>query len=151
MCDPVTLLAGSTGLKVAGDISQGRAARKQADWQAGQLDRQAAEEQDLGAQQAAKTRKRTAQDRGSAVAAYAGAGIKVGEGSALEVERYIEQEGETDAMMYLLNSDRRASALRDQAGMTRKAGRDAQRASYVSAVGSLLSGGYQSGMKWGKT
>jgi hypothetical protein len=137
----MTSAAVSAGSSIAG----GMAAKRAADAQAAGLDRQAAQELDLGEQQASKVRRAGAQARGSAVASLAASGVRVGEGSALEVERYVMQGSEEDAGMALLNATRRAGELRSQAELTRKAGRNARLQGFVQGAGSLLSAGSQMG------
>lgn len=144
----MTMFVASTGMQVGGQIMAGNAANRQAKAEAQQLANQAAYEADAGKQEAGKIRKRTALDRGSAVANYAASGVRIGEGSALAVEEYIQQGGEEDAMMTLLNADRRANALRQQASATRAAGKAARNASYLQGVGSLVSAGYKATKMW---
>ena len=52
MCDPLTIVAASVGVQAAGTIAQGKAAKSQADAEAGQLDYQAAVERDNAAAEA---------------------------------------------------------------------------------------------------
>ena len=73
-------------------------------------------------------------------AAFAGAGVKVGEGSAAEVERDITQGYEHDAFQALLEGGRRASGLRLDGQLTRINGDMQETAGYVNAVGTVLSG-----------
>jgi hypothetical protein len=80
---------------------------------------------------------------GAANAAYAGAGVKVGEGSAARREQEITQDYEHDAYQAILEGKRRARGLQTDAQMTRIDGSAWQTAGYVNAAGTLLGGAYQ--------
>lgn len=147
MCDPVTLLVASTAVAAGGSMMAGNSASNQARQEGAQLNLQASQTRDEGVQVAQRYRKKAAFDRGTAVAQSGASGIEVGSGSGLAVEQYILQGGEEDALMTLLNADRRGRALDQQADMTRKAGQQAKRASMINAAGSLISGGAK--MPWG--
>lgn len=151
MCEPTTIvLIASAAVSAGAAIAQGGAQKRQAYAESRMLQTQAAQTRDSGKQQADRIRRRTAMERGAAVGAAAGSGIRVGEGSALEVERYIQLGGEEDAMLTLLNADRASKGLQEQASLRRKAGSNAQLAGYVNGAGSLLSLG--SGLTgWGGT
>ena len=95
-----------------------------------------------------KLEKRLCRQVGQANAAFAGAGVKVGEGSAREVERQINQDVEHDAFQTILEGDRRSLGLKTQATMARIDGSMKQTAGYVNAAGSLLATGYQAYTKW---
>ena len=85
---------------------------------------------------------------GAANAAYAGAGVKVGEGSALEMERQTGIDVEHDAFQAILDGDRRAAGLTTDAGLTRISGSMAAKAGEVNAAGTLLSTGGNAYNKW---
>ena len=96
-------------------------------------------------------RKSAEAGRGAAVAGMAASGVQIGEGSALEVERKILSTGEEDAMMTLLNADRQARALRDQAKLTRYGGQQAKDASYTQMAGTFLQAASKYNMWGGKS
>jgi hypothetical protein len=79
--------------------------------------------------------------RGETLAAVAASGVKIGEGSALDAERQVMQDFETDAAIAILSGDRSASVSMANATSRRRSGRDAQRAGYINAGTSLLSAG----------
>jgi hypothetical protein len=75
---------------------------------------------------------------GAASAGYAGAGVKVGEGSAAEVGEEITAAVEHDAYQAILEGKNRASSARQAGRNADQAGRDAQTASIISATGTAL-------------
>jgi membrane protein involved in colicin uptake len=117
---------------------QGADARRQAEWEAGQMEIQAAHERDSGNQRAAKIRRNAAAARSAAVAQTAASGVKVGEGSALEAERQILTTSEEDAFLSVLTADRRERQLKDVAQRTRKAGKATYYNAWLSAFGSFF-------------
>lgn len=144
MCDPVTALtvAGTT-MQVSGQLQQGRAAQRQANEDAARMEYQALVEQDSALAQAQQIRRQGESSRGQTLAAVAASGVKIGQGSALDAERQVMTDAETDAYLAILNGDRAARGLRSDAAATRRAGRDARNASQIGAVTSLLSAGAQ--------
>jgi hypothetical protein len=135
------VIAAVGGMNAMQQVQAGKYAKGQAYLQAQQADYQAGIEQQTALQTAGLIRKAGARQVSAANAGYAAAGVKVGAGSALETERYIDQGSEHDAFQALLTGDRRASGLRTQATMDRIGGDAAERGGYVSAVGTLLSSG----------
>jgi hypothetical protein len=141
MCDPLTITMASAGVQAVGAVSQGRAAKSQAYGEAGQLDYQAALERDNAVAEAALIRRAGDRARGETLAGIAGAGIKIGEGSALDAERQVMEDAEVDAQLALLTGDRSARSLEASAKQRRAAGRAASRAGYMQGFTSLLSAG----------
>lgn len=140
------VLVAVTGMTAFNNVQQGRYAKAQAGLQAAMSDYQAQVEQDNALKMAEIIRRAGRKQVGQANAAFAGAGVKVGEGSAAEVERDITQGYEQDAFQAILEGNRRARGLQTDAAMERAQGRMAQAAGYVNAVGTVLGGAYQ-GMK----
>jgi hypothetical protein len=128
------------GMNAFGQVQQGRIAKAQAGMQAASLDYQAKGEMDAATKYAEVIRRAGRKQIGATVAAYAGAGVKVGEGSAGEVEGQVQKDVEHDAFQALLDGGRRASGLRTDATMLRIQGKNAERAGVVNAVGSVLGG-----------
>jgi hypothetical protein len=140
MCDPVTMAM--AGMQVAGQLQQGQAADQAARGQAEEYERQAGIEREMAERDAASTRRAGAVGRGRTLGALAVSGVKIGEGSALDVERQVMEDYSRDEYIQILNGNIRGRALEFEAGQTRRAGRDARRASYMQAGTSLLSAGY---------
>ncbi len=91
------LIAGvaMTGLNAFQQVQAGKYAKAQAGLAAAQADYQAQVEQDNALKTAEVIRRAGRKQVGQANAAFAGAGVKVGEGSAAEVERDITQGYDT--------------------------------------------------------
>jgi len=122
-------------------IQQGNAAQRGADMQADAESYQAKVEQQSALQTAGIIRRAGQRQVAQANAAYAGAGVKIGEGSAGRVEQQITQDYEHDAYQAILEGNRRARGLQVNATATRLSGDMAQTAANVNALNSVLSSG----------
>ena len=129
-----------TGFNALNQIQQGRYANAQAQLQAGQMDYRAKVEEENALKTAQIIRNAGRKQVGQANAAYAAAGVKVGEGSALEIERQIDTNVEHDAFQAILDGQRKAIGLRTDADLTRISGKQQESAGYVNAVGTVLQG-----------
>jgi len=136
------VLVAVTGMTAFNNVQQGRYAKAQAGLQAAMSDYQAQVEQDNALKTAEIIRRAGRKQVGQANAAFAGAGVKVGEGSAAEVERDITQGYEHDAFQALLEGGRRAFGLQLDSELTRINGRMQAAAGGVNAVGTVLGGTY---------
>lgn len=115
------------------------------------LNYQAGVEDANGLSMAAIIRKAGRRTVGAANAAYAAAGVKVGEGSALETEGQIEQGVEHDAYQAILEGNRRGRALRLEGVGAKVAGQQRATAAYAGAVSSAMSSfakGYSGSGGW---
>lgn len=139
MCDPVSMLVVGTGLQVGSQIAGGITARGNANLQAADLEYQAAVERDNAQQAATAIRRDGERARGETVTAIAASGVELGQGSTADAERQVLQDANTDERMALLRGDQTARQMGTRASMTRRAGRDAQRASYLNAATTLMS------------
>jgi hypothetical protein len=170
MADPITIaLIASSALSAVGAVQQGNAAKAQGDanaaaarYNANLKEMQASvERQQFGAKEEAQ-RKRARQVLGAQQAAIAQAGIGFG-GSALDITNESELAAELDALTIRYEGDIRSKGLLAQAEMDRYSakvsefsGKQAQKAGYLSAGVSLLSGAasvgsYQAGLKAAST
>ena len=122
-------------MNVFNQVQGGRLAKGQADLQAQQAEYAAQVENANALKTAGIIRRNGDRQVGAANAAYAGAGVKVGEGSALETEGQIYQNTERDAYQALLDGGRRARGLQTDATLTRIDGSMKQSAAYVNAAG----------------
>lgn len=136
----------STAVSAFNQIQQGKYAKSQAGLQAMQDRYQAGVEEQAAAQAAARIRQAGARQLGETTAAYAAAGVKVGEGSAGEAERYVQQGVEHDAYQALLDGSRRARGLNTDASMAEIEGNMRARSGYVNAANTVLGRAY-SGLK----
>lgn len=136
------------GMSALQQFNSGRMAQGQTGLQANQLEYQAKVENAAALQTAAMIRRTGRRQVGAVNAGYAAAGVKVGEGSALEAERYVEQGVEHDAFQAILDGSRRASGLNTEAKTARISGDMQATAGTVGAIGTLLSTGFQAYSKW---
>lgn len=144
MCDPLTTTATMAAtIQAAGQLQQGRAAQRGANEDAARLEYQGQIEQANAQAQADLIRRQGVSDRARTVAGAAVSGVEVGQGSAGDAERQVMQDAEADAYMAILSGERAARGLNSDAAATRRAGRDAKRASKIGAFTSLLSAGSQ--------
>lgn len=139
-----------TGMNAFQQVQSGRMARSQAGLQASMAEYQAKIEQETALKTAEVIRKAGRRQVGQAAASFAGAGVKVGEGSAAEVERDITMAYEQDAFQALLDGGRRASGLQTDAKLTRASGDMQYAAGIVNAAGTVLQGvgQYQRASGW---
>lgn len=137
-----TLMLASAATSAVGTVMQGQSARARAEAEAGIDELQAAQTQDAARQHAQRIRRAAQAERGAARAQLAASGVKVDEGSALEIDRQILKTSEEDAFMALLNGDRAAQQLRSRAAMSRMGGRAATRNAWLGATSTLIGAGY---------
>lgn len=170
MCNPIAaVMAVSAAVQVRGQIYGARSQKKQAESDAAA--RELAAEQiedsaemysgqvrDESKQKAELIRKAARDIRGATKTAYAGAGVRVGQGSARVADEAIVRDSEQDAAMQILAGKRQsdsitlqaindANALRVGAANARSAGKQAMTAGYIGAAGTVL-GTAASYMRW---
>ena len=144
MCDPATIAmmtVASSVVSAGASIIGGMQQKEAADTQAQIAENSAAYEADAAKAHAEKIRKAGLAQRGEAKAALAASGVKLGEGTALEVDKSIAKNAEQDALSAILSGDRALKSGEDQASMLRASGNAAQTAGFIGAAGSVLSAG----------
>ena len=141
MCEPVTLMLMAAGAQMAGQVMQGQQQQEMANAQAQQALNEGAYRADAAKAQAEKIRRAGKAQSGEAKAALAASGVKLGEGTALEVQKSITQGAEEDALSALLSGKRAQSAAQEEASMLGQAGENAVTNSYFAAAGTALSAG----------
>lgn len=141
-----------TGSKMLGQITEGNTAEAMANNQALALSYQADAERTAAERTATLIRRAGRRQAGAANAAFAGAGVKVGQGSAATVEAEIIRGSESDAFQAILEGKRRGNSLDTEAQMTRISGDMARQAGYVGAVNSALDayGNWSRASGWNK-
>ena len=92
---------------------------------------------------AAIIRKAGRKAQGASNAAYAGAGVKVGEGSAAQVEQQIALDSEHDAYQALLEGSRRARAYKVGGALAQNQAGQAATATYINGFSSAIGSAYQ--------
>jgi len=135
-----TMMAVMAGVSIAGQLAQGRAARKAAEADARMQEMQAAQMQDQAKQEAERIRRAADKTRSTARAQMAANGVRVDQGTALQIDEEIGFESEKDAQMTLLTGQRQGGAARFAAGQSRAAGRNAQNASVLGAISTGVQG-----------
>ena len=110
---------------------------------------QAAAEADARKAQAEKIRKMGRYQRGEAKTSLAASGVKLGEGTALEVDKSIIQSSEEDALSAILTGDRIVKSADREAQSLIKAGNNARSNANTQSAGTVLSsaGSIASGWK----
>lgn len=142
------LMAAGTVATVAGQQQQARQQQKMYEAQAQQTANQAAYEKDAARARAEKIRKMGKAQQGEAKAALAASGVKLGEGTALEVQKDIAQRAEEDALTAILQGDRYQQSADAEIEMLNKAGSNARSNANMASAGSILSSGMQLGSNW---
>ena len=139
MCDAMTM--GMALVQAGGQYGQGRAAEINAGAQSDALQFQGRMAVEDAQAEAKRIRRASTEAQGAAVAAQSASGVKVGDVSALDVERQIAQDYTTDEYMAILTGQRQQRGAEINADQVRRAGRDARRASQVAASATLLGAG----------
>ena len=158
----LALTAVSTAVSAFGQIQQGKAAEKQAQFQAQVArnnaiiaERKAQDAIDRGKVAEAERRQETAQLLARQRASAAAGGVLVDTGSILDIISDTAGLGELDALTIRANAQREATGFRDQAAqfqndasLTEAAGQNRRRASLINAGGTLLEGGAKVASRW---
>ena len=134
------LIASVAGAAVSavGQIQAGAAQQDAANAQAQQALNEGAYRQDAAKAQAEKIRKAGRAQVGEANASLAASGVKLGEGTPLEVQKTITQNYEQDAMSSILTGKRAVSSAQQEAQLLGKAGDNAVTNSYFGAASTVL-------------
>jgi len=144
MCISATMLmAIGTGVSVLGQLQQGQQQKEMYNAQAQATINDAAYRSDAATAQAEKIRKAGKAQVGEANAALAASGVKLGQGSALEVKKSIIQNSEEDALSAILSGKRITQTANQEASMMARAGDNAQSNALMGAAGTALSAGGQ--------
>jgi hypothetical protein len=116
--------------------------------QSGQAEYDASQAEQQGIDQASLIRRVGRRVVGSQRAGYAGAGVKIGEGSAQQLESETYTDTEHDAYTAILNGQRQAIAIRTQSQLARIHARSALTSSLIDPlVASGMNSGGMSGWK----
>lgn len=143
------LMVAGTGMSVMGQLSQGQAQKETYNAQAQASLNDAAYKADAYKSQAEKIRKAGVAQVGEANASLAASGVKLGEGTALEVKKTIIQNSEEDALSALLSGKRTTAAADQEAQMLGRAGENSVTNSVLGAAGTVMSSGWKMRAKAG--
>lgn len=144
------LMAVGTATSVMGQIQQGQQQREMYNAQAQQTLNDAAYRADAAKAQAEKIRKAGKAQVGEANAALAASGVKIGEGTPLEVQKTITQNAEEDALSAILSGKRTTAAAQEEARLLGKAGDNAVKSSVLGAAGTAMTAGWKYSVSKGK-
>lgn len=169
MCDPITIttIAG-TALTAYGQFQQGQATKAANEFQAEIYNRNAqianqnaANERQLGLEEARKIRLQTRAKIGQQKAAMAANGIDIYQGTPVDLTADTASMGELDALTSMYNSEMRAINYENKSGdfsssatMSRMSGRNAFISGGLNALGTGISGlgeaytGYRVSGRW---
>lgn len=141
-----------TAATAYGQIQQGKAAEKAAEYNAEVANMQAKDAINRGNIEAEAQRTKEAKVAGAQRAAAGASGAVVDSGSFADVVLDTVTTGERDAQTIRTNAMRQAWGLESQADIDLYSGRQAKAASQTAAAGTLLTGASSVGMKmgWGK-
>lgn len=128
----------SAAVSVVGTVMAGQAQKEQANAQAQQALNEGAYQADAYKHEADKIRRAGKAQAGETNAALAASGVKLGEGTPLELKKTIIQRSEEDAMTAILNGGRAQSSASEQASIYGKAGDSAVTNSYFKAGSTVL-------------
>jgi hypothetical protein len=146
----IAATAGGSAISAIGAINQGDAANQAAKYNANVMEQEARRTNEEAAIRAGEVARRTRQTLAASRAGATTNGFEI-EGSIDDLLGQVERQGNLDALTAIYEGSGRAQGLRNKATLTRFEGRQAQRAGYTQALGSIFSGagrtaqiGYQS-------
>ena len=128
----------SAAVTVVGTIVNGQNQKEQANAQAQQALNESAYEADAYKQEADKIRRAGKSQVGEVNASLAASGVKIGEGTALELKKTVIQRSEEDALTAIMQGGRSSTAGKEQASLYGKAGDAAVTNSYFKAGATVL-------------
>lgn len=145
MCEPTTIATITIALLSAGAAAYtaNQSGKQQEAWgnyQAAQGEADARAEKGAGQVEAERIRKLGKRQIAEAMAAYAGSGIDISEGTPLDINRDIEAGVEEDAALAIMGGNDRALRLGAQAQGDRIGAGNARTAGRLNAANSLLQG-----------
>lgn len=149
---PVVLAVAGTAMTAIGQIRQGQAAKAAADYNAQVANNNAIVAEQQSQSQAMVQGRRAMMQNGGLLANMAANGIEVGEGSPIDILSQSAANAEMDRQNIVYNGRVKAQSLRNQAQLDTFQGETAQSNGFMSAAGTLLSGGSKAwGMSQGGT
>jgi hypothetical protein len=134
------LLIGAAALGAVSSIKAGQAANKQAKFEAGIQQQQAARERQVAAGTESDFRRRQSRLQAQRRAALGASGVRSGTGSPLLAAGDFAAEVELAALRIREGGEIRSTRLEQQAELTRRAGRNVRTRGFFRAGSSLLSG-----------
>lgn len=149
MCDvSLALMAATGGLQARSQYQQGKAAYQASQANAAMLDRQAADVEYRGEQDAQAVARQGRQLKGAQRAAMAARGLDLGDGTAAEMLDQTDFFADADVAQTRFNAKREAADVRYSANATRAQGKAARTNARVGAFATLLGTGARVHDKW---
>lgn len=148
---PAIVQWGALALGAGAAVYQGEQQKDYNNYLAAQSDADARAERGAAQVEAERIRKAGKKQRSEAIAAMAASGVDVNSDTALKIDQEIARGAEEDAFLTIAGGADRSARLGAEAAGARMAGKNAQTAGYVSAAGSLLQAGTNSGRGWKRT
>jgi hypothetical protein len=142
MCDPITVLYAATAVSALGQVAQGAQQNEMYKAQADQAELEGQTARVDARAQADKIRRAGRYQVGETKAQLAASGVKLGEGTPLEIEDDINKRVEEDAFAAVLSGERGYTSAMNSARSMRQAGSNAQTNSVLSAAGTVGQGWY---------
>ena len=127
-----------TATSVYASVEAGEQTKKAADFNARVSENNAAYDQQAAIDQATKIRKVGVEQQAEAAAGIAGSGVKIGEGTAVDISRKIGDNTETDAFNALASGRRAVQSGANTAALLRTQGSNAVSNSYIGAGATIL-------------
>jgi hypothetical protein len=137
------LMLGGSVLSGAASIGQGQQQKAAYAAQAQMVENDAAYRADAAKAQAEKIRRMGKAQQGEAKAALAASGVKLGEGTALEIDQDIAQGAQEDSLSSILTGRRALSTADTEASMLRTAGGNAVTNSALAAGATFMKAGWK--------
>jgi hypothetical protein len=134
----IPLMVASTTLSAVGQIQQGKQAQKMADYKADQLEQQAGQTRAVAQRKSSALRRQAAlaESRTLAVAAASGAGAA--DKTVMDIMSGIYEQGELNAQAAIYEGEERARGMEMSAAGARIEGKQAKRAGYIGAAGTIM-------------
>lgn len=149
---PVAMMVAATAVQAIGQIRQGQAANAAAKYNTAVANNNATVAEQQSQSQAMVQGRRAMMQNGGLLANTAANGVEVGEGSPLDILSQSAANAEMDRQNIIYNGRVKAQSLRNQAQLDTFQGETAQTNGWMSAAGTLLSGGSKAyGMSQGGT
>lgn len=149
MCTGLEIVALlGTALSAGGAVYQAQETKKAAVEQENAALFEAKQEKSAAEIYAERIRRQRRAAQGEATAALAASGVKVGTGTALDIDSQIANDSAMDAYLTLMGGTNNAGRITSQARINTKAMNQQATAGYLGAAGSVLGGAGQMASGW---
>jgi hypothetical protein len=136
-----SMMIGGTAMSAMSSVTQGNALKKQADFEAGQMDQKAGQTVAEGLQAAKEERRQAMLLKSRAVALNAAGGGSGADVSTNKIISDIAGEGEYRALTKMFQAKETAAYYKDSANAKRYEGKQAKKAYIMEGIGTALKGG----------